>query len=253
MDINDLVKQALIDQKNIFGDELLDNITIETTHLTEPMKTPLKKKEAKKETKKKEINPEFVVKYTGNSIAEFNELIFNCLRCPLGAERKTLVFGDGDPNAKIMIIGEGPGADEDLSGKPFVGRAGKLLTDILKAINITREEVYIANIVKCRPPGNRVPQDNEIEACIPYLQKQIEIIKPEFILVLGLTAAKNLLQLKDSLTSMRGKVHEFMGAKAMVTYHPAALLRNPAWKKDTWIDVQKFRALYDGKTFDHIK
>jgi uracil-DNA glycosylase len=144
-----------------------------------------------------------------------------------------------------MIVGEGPGAEEDIQGEPFVGRAGKLLTDILKAIDLSREEVYIANIVKCRPPGNRTPFPAEMEACIPYLHKQIRIIKPKALLCLGLTAAHGLLNSKESLTNLRGKVFDLMNIKVMVTYHPAALLRNPNWKRGCWEDVQLFRKLYD--------
>jgi uracil-DNA glycosylase len=144
-----------------------------------------------------------------------------------------------------MVIGEGPGKDEDETGEPFVGRAGRLLTDILKAINFEREEVYIANVVKCRPPGNRTPMLSEMKECIPYLERQIEIIKPKLILCLGLTAAQSLLDKRDSLGNFRNSDYSFKGAKVVVTYHPAALLRNPHWKKDCWADVQKFRKLYD--------
>ena len=147
-----------------------------------------------------------------------------------------------------MLIGEAPGAEEDKQGIPFVGRAGKLLTDILKAINFEREEVYIANILKCRPPNNRDPLPSEREVCKPYLYKQIELIKPKIILCLGKVASNVLLNKNDSLTKLRGDVHELNGIKAMVTYHPAALLRNPHWKKGTWEDVQKVRKLYDELT-----
>ncbi len=176
---------------------------------------------------------------------KLNDLICNCQKCQLGATRNKFVFGSGSPEADVMVIGEGPGADEDAQGLPFVGRAGKLLTDILKAINFSRDEVYIANVVKCRPPGNRTPNPQEMDTCLPYLKKQIEIIKPKLILCLGLTAAHGLLKKKESLTSMRGKVFEFENAKVMVTYHPAALLRNPNWKRGCWEDVQQFRKLYD--------
>ncbi len=132
-----------------------------------------------------------------------------------------------------------------MQGLPFVGRAGQLLTDILKAINFQRDEVFIANILKCRPPGNRNPLRDEMDTCLPYLVKQIELIKPKLILCLGLVAADGLLQLKTSLTKMRGNVYEFNGIKVMVTYHPAALLRNPEWKRGCWEDVKEFRRLYD--------
>ncbi|MEJ2506106.1 MAG: uracil-DNA glycosylase, partial [Ignavibacteriaceae bacterium] len=151
----------------------------------------------------------------------------------------------GNPNADVMCVGEGPGAEEDKQGLPFVGRAGQLLTDILKAIKFERDEVYIANIVKCRPPGNRTPLPDEMDTCLPYLRKQYELIQPKLILCLGLTAAKGLLKSRESLTSMRGKIYEFEDAKVMVTYHPAALLRNPNWKRPCWEDLKKFKQLYD--------
>jgi DNA polymerase len=179
------------------------------------------------------------------NLTNLNKLICDCQKCALGATRNKFVFGFGNQDADVMVIGEGPGADEDAQGLPFVGRAGKLLTDILKAINFSRNEVYIANIVKCRPPGNRTPLPQEMDACLPYLKKQIGLIKPKLILCLGLTAAHGLLKNKDSLTSMRGKVFEFENAKVIVTFHPAALLRNPNWKRDCWEDVKKFRKLYD--------
>ena len=169
----------------------------------------------------------------------------SCTKCGLSKTRKSVVFGNGPVPCDLMLIGEAPGADEDEQGLPFVGRAGKLLTDILKAIKFERNDVYIANIVKCRPPGNRTPSPTEMETCIPYLKKQIELIGPKLILCVGLTAAHGLLLNKDSLTSLRGKVFEYEGRKVMVTYHPAALLRNPNWKRGCWEDVQAFRKLYD--------
>jgi len=167
------------------------------------------------------------------------------MKCQLGDTRKNFVFGTGNPSAEVLILGEGPGAEEDEQGLPFVGRAGKLLNDILKAIKFERDEVYIANIVKCRPPGNRVPSPDEMQKCMPYLKKQIELVNPKLILCVGLTAAHGLLLNKDSLTSLRGKVFDLDGRKVMVTYHPAALLRNPNWKRGCWEDVQAFRKLYD--------
>lgn len=183
--------------------------------------------------------------HSAKSLEELNSLICNCMKCQLGDTRKNFVFGTGNPKAEVLILGEGPGAEEDEQGLPFVGRAGKLLNDILKAIKFERNEVYIANIVKCRPPGNRTPSPVEMETCIPYLKKQIELINPKLILCVGLTAAHGLLLNKDSLTNLRGKVFEYEGRKVMVTYHPAALLRNPNWKRGCWEDVQAFRKLYD--------
>jgi uracil-DNA glycosylase len=182
---------------------------------------------------------------SAKSLEELDSLICNCLKCPLGDTRKNFVFGTGNPGADALILGEGPGAEEDEQGIPFVGRAGKLLNDILKAIKFERNEVYIANIVKCRPPGNRTPGPAEMDTCMPYLKKQIELVDPKLILCVGLTAAHGLLHNNDSLTNLRGKVFDYEGRKVMVTYHPAALLRNPNWKRGCWEDVQAFRKLYD--------
>lgn len=179
-------------------------------------------------------------------LPSLKSLISGCTKCELYKTRKNFVFGVGNPQAKVMVIGEAPGADEDEQGEPFVGRAGQLLNKMLLAINFPREEVFIANILKSRPPGNRDPKPEEVAACEPYLWKQIEIIKPKMILCVGRIAGSNLLkQETDSLGKMRGKVFDFMGAKVMVTYHPAALIRNPNWKPAAWEDLQKFRKLYD--------
>ena len=171
--------------------------------------------------------------------------IHTCLNCPLGDTRNHFVFGAGNPNADIMIIGEAPGADEDKQGIPFVGRAGQLLTKILEAIKLSREEVFIGNIIKCRPPGNRRPLPSEVEQCEPYLMKQIELIDPAFILVLGLTAVDTLLKAKHKMAETRGRILDYHGRKMMITYHPSALLRNPKWKKPVWEDVKMLRKLYD--------
>ncbi len=179
------------------------------------------------------------------TLGELYEAIKDCHRCPLGDTRTHLVFGDGNENADLMLIGEAPGRDEDLSGVPFVGRAGQLLNKILEAIHFKREDVYIANIIKCRPPNNRDPLPSEVEKCEPYLKKQIDIIQPKFILALGRIAGQTLLRTNASLTQLRGKVHNYHGIKLLVTYHPAALLRNPHWKRPVWEDVQFLRRLYD--------
>ena len=181
------------------------------------------------------------------TLEELNTLICNCQECPLGSTRTKFVFGSGKKNADLMIIGEAPGADEDEQGLPFVGRAGKLLTKILTAIEIPREEVFISNILKCRPPNNRKPLANETDSCEPYLWKQIELVKPKYILALGLTAANTLLRTKSSMKDLRGRMHDYQGIPTMVTYHPAALLRNPNWKKDTWQDVQTLSDLLKKK------
>jgi len=184
--------------------------------------------------------------WTGaDSIASLNDLICTCLKCPLGHTRTKFVFGVGNPQATLMIIGEAPGADEDAQGEPFVGRAGQLLNKILEAIGFRRDDVYICNILKCRPPNNRKPQPEEVERCLPYLRKQIQLVRPALILCLGLTAAENLLGTTESLGRLRGRTLSYEGTPVMVTYHPAALLRNPNWKRPTWEDVQAARVLHD--------
>jgi DNA polymerase len=182
---------------------------------------------------------------SATSLEDLNSMICTCTKCPLGHTRTNFVFGVGNPQADIMLIGEAPGAEEDAQGEPFVGRAGQLLNKILEAIQLRREEVYICNILKCRPPNNRDPLPEEITACEPHLWKQIELIKPKLILCLGRISAQVLLKTNASLTELRAGVHNYRGIPMMVTYHPAALLRNPHWKRPTWEDVQKFRKLYD--------
>ena len=171
--------------------------------------------------------------------------ICECLKCPLGQTRTKFVFGVGNPKADVMFIGEAPGADEDLRGEPFVGRAGQLLNKIIEAVEMKRADVYICNILKCRPPNNRDPESTEMETCTPYLHKQIELINPKFIICLGRISAHWLLQTNESLTNLRGKVHDYRGSKLIVTYHPAALLRNPNWKRPAWEDMKMFKQLYD--------
>jgi DNA polymerase len=179
------------------------------------------------------------------SLNELNANICTCLKCPLGSTRTKFVFGTGAPGADVMFVGEAPGADEDKQGEPFVGRAGQLLNKIIEAVGMKREEVYICNILKCRPPNNREPLPSEMETCTPYLAKQIDLLKPKFIIALGRISAQWLLQTSESLTSMRGKVHDYRGARLIVTYHPAALLRNPNWKRPAWDDMKMFKQLYD--------
>ena len=236
--------EALKDQKEIFGDLLFEpEIKIE---IGEKREIKSDKWHVAEKTEVKKDNNLFMEDFQkAGTVTELNDMIDSCLKCSLGKTRKSFVFGDGNPNADVMLIGEAPGADEDEQGIPFVGRAGKKLNEILNAINFEREEVYIANIVKCRPPNNRNPLPEEMETCIPYLYKQIELVKPKAILCLGLVASHALLQNKATLTSLRGNVYEFNNIKVMATYHPAALLRNPNWKRGCWEDVQKFRKLYD--------
>jgi len=163
----------------------------------------------------------------------------DCRRCRLCEKRTHIVFGTGNPRARLVFVGEGPGSDEDLKGEPFVGRAGQLLTRIIHAMHLTREEVYICNIVKCRPPGNRNPMPDEIETCVPFLDRQLMAIKPLYICALGKYAAQTLLNSELPISRLRGRFHEYMGIAVLPTYHPAYLLRNPDKKRDVWEDVQK--------------
>lgn len=165
----------------------------------------------------------------------------DCKLCGLWHDRKTVVFGDGNPDAELMFIGEGPGAEEDRQGLPFVGRAGQLLTKIIQAIELRREDVYIANIVKCRPPGNRDPHPDEVAACRPYLEKQIELVAPRVIVALGRVAAQALLGEATPIGKLRGHWYSAFGVAVMPTYHPAALLRNSAFKRPLWNDMQRVR------------
>jgi len=246
---------VLLSPKEIAG-QARNNSNIETntstvieseakqTIVTEEIATPTVRNDSKK------IVPDFskielpdLSMY--KTLEELKNGIANCQNCVLGSTRNNFVFGEGDPDADIMVIGEAPGADEDEQGMPFVGRAGKLLTDILKAINFERNEVYIANICKCRPPANRKPTTEEIFYCEPYLKKQIDLIKPNFILALGLTAAEALFKKPFKMAESRGKLFDYHGIQTLITYHPAALLRNPSWKRPVWEDVQFLRRLYD--------
>ena len=177
-----------------------------------------------------------------NALEEYRISICLCKECNLGETRKNFVYGTGDPNADLMLVGEAPGKDEDLKGEPFVGRAGKLLDKILLAINKKRGEgVYIANVLKCRPPNNRDPLPSEVNKCEPYLLKQIKIVKPKLIVALGRIAGKTLLKIDKPLKEMRGQIHSYNGTPLIVTYHPAALLRNSNFKKPAWDDFQWIR------------
>ncbi|MGA9672056.1 MAG: uracil-DNA glycosylase [Terracidiphilus sp.] len=164
--------------------------------------------------------------------------IGDCTRCALHKGRNKLVFGDGDPAARLMFVGEGPGADEDAQGIPFVGRAGQLLNNMITAMGLKREEVYIANVVKCRPPGNRTPEPEEGNTCSPFLFRQIDVVRPQVLVALGATAATYLLGQRQPLAGLRGRVHAFRGMQLIVTYHPAYLLRDPRQKKEAWADLQ---------------
>jgi uracil-DNA glycosylase len=168
----------------------------------------------------------------------------DCMRCKLCKSRTQIVFGQGDPQAKLLFIGEGPGQEEDLAGEPFVGAAGQLLTRIIEAIQLKREAVYIANVVKCRPPSNRVPEPDEIAACRPFLQRQIAAIRPQFICTLGACAAQTLLDTTEPISKLRGQFYDYGGCRVMPTFHPAYLLRNPEKKRDVWEDMKRLMKEY---------
>jgi uracil-DNA glycosylase len=179
------------------------------------------------------------------SLEDVASLIAACRKCKLCDGRTNTVPGEGPATARLVVIGEGPGRTEDETGRPFVGCAGELLTKILEAIKLPRDQVYICNIVKCRPPENRLPQYDEIAACLPFLYRQIELVKPKVILAMGGTAAQSLLNTKQSLGALRNQIHRFRGIPVVITYHPAALLRNPNWKRPTWDDVRIAARLLD--------
>jgi DNA polymerase len=183
----------------------------------------------------------------GRKLEELRRELADCCQCGLGKTRKNLVFGVGNPEADLMFVGEAPGADEDVQGEPFVGRAGQLLTRIIEAIGLARADVYIANVIKCRPPGNRNPEPDEVARCEPFLLRQIDAVRPKVIVALGTFAAHALLKTDAPISRLRGRVHEFRGgARLIPTFHPAFLLRSPERKRDVWEDMKKVRALLAG-------
>jgi DNA polymerase len=191
-----------------------------------------------------EAAPAAFFKDAADALVAVRTEIGDCTRCKLHTLGRTqIVFGVGNPNADLMFVGEAPGADEDVQGIPFVGRAGQLLTKIIEAIGLRRDEVYIANVIKCRPPGNRNPEQDEVETCEPFLFQQIDIIKPKVIVALGKFGAQTLLRTLDPISRLRGRVYNFRGAKLIPTFHPAYLLRNPSSKREVWDDMKLVRKL----------
>ncbi len=186
---------------------------------------------------------EAIDRIEGDTLERIREDLGECTRCRLHEQRNKIVFGAGNPRAELVFVGEGPGHDEDVQGLPFVGRAGKLLTQMIEAMGLTRDLVYICNVVKCRPPENRKPEDDEVATCSPYLYRQLDAIAPKAIVCLGGTAAQALLKTKDSISRFRGTWFDFRNTKLLATYHPAYLLRNPAAKGEVWKDLQKVMAL----------
>lgn len=188
--------------------------------------------------------------YANETLEDIRRELGDCRRCKLASTRTNIVFGEGSPLAELMFVGEGPGADEDATGRPFVGRAGQLLTKMIEAIDLKREDVYIANVVKSRPPGNRAPESDEVKACIPFLLRQIAAIRPKIIVALGNPAMQALLNTKDGITKMRGQFRDYPripGIKVLPTFHPAYLLRSPDKKREAWEDLKKVRAFLRGE------
>jgi len=221
---SDAVNRYLKQTRELYGDELF----LESNSVSE-----------KKDLQTKDLT-------FPADLDSFHQQIHKCQNCQLGQSRTKFVFGVGDPNASLVLVGEAPGEQEDLKGEPFVGRAGQLLDKILAAIDRSREkDVYICNVLKCRPPQNRDPRSDEIEQCEPYLIHQINLIQPKLIVALGRVAGKTLLNVDNSLKSMRGILHNYHNTPLIVTYHPAALLRNPNWKPETWKDFKWIRSMID--------
>ncbi|MDH5509410.1 MAG: uracil-DNA glycosylase [Nitrospinota bacterium] len=215
-----------------------DQVAVTGDDWKNQMRAKLNKLNKKKAARERSASMPAGAKVGDNSLDDIRVEVEKCQKCALGKTRINTVFGVGDPNARLMFIGEGPGADEDRLGEPFVGRAGKLLNDMIQAMGLSRSDVYIANIVKCRPPGNRDPLPEEAAQCMPYLMRQLKMIRPEFLCALGAVPARNLLEKNEPIGKLRGSFHDFMGAKFLATYHPSYLLRNPAAKAESWKDLR---------------
>jgi uracil-DNA glycosylase family 4 len=241
------VKRALADRIRYYNElGIYDFYRRETAvHIQPEEREPLPRAKAgaiiPKEDELVEVSakPESAFSDPAEALRAIREDIGDCTRCRLAKQgRKQIVFGVGNPRAELMFIGEAPGADEDQQGEPFVGRAGQLLNNMIKAMGLRREDIYIANIIKCRPPGNRTPERDECETCSPFLMRQIATIRPKAIVALGAVAAKTLLAINAPMSELRGKWYDFRGTKLAVTYHPAFLLRDPRQKKEAWKDLQ---------------
>lgn len=237
-------KSFLLQQEELYGSELL--IEKKSQALTTQPKAAVKKKTKSDHSIVSEPISQVLVSLP--SLDELQKSVASCTKCPLCKTRTQTVFGSGNTKAAILFVGEAPGADEDTQGLPFVGRAGQLLTKMIeepRSLGLPRSEVYIANILKCRPPQNRKPQSDEIDQCEPYLIAQIENIRPKIICALGATAANTLLKNNLSMGAMRGQTYDYHGTPLLVTYHPAALLRNPNWKQPAWEDMLRLKAIYE--------
>jgi len=260
--VNDAVRRWLLLQQDLGGDEVIFDVpvdvtaSLERTFVAPPAADPAPTPSGEWRKGAPPIpGPGLTVTSAAGtgardwrSLDDIAAVVRDCPKCPLCKTRTHAVPGEGNPGAGLFLVGEGPGESEDLSGRPFVGRAGELLDKMLAAIEIARADAYIANVVKCRPPKNRVPLPDEREACMPYLHRQIELVRPRVLVALGGTAAETLLGVKMSLGQLRLKVHQWNGIPLVVTYHPAALLRNPNWKRPAWDDVRIARQLLDRHT-----
>ncbi|HWR14442.1 MAG TPA: uracil-DNA glycosylase [Terriglobales bacterium] len=223
------------------GEEVPEPTPEQMAHIEQSMGLEMDQRNSEQEEFDREM-AKAVVEHSDpvTALRVIREDIGECTRCKLHAQgRKQIVFGVGNPTADLMFVGEGPGADEDEQGEPFVGRAGQLLNKMIEAMGLQREQVYIANVVKCRPPGNRTPERDETETCSPFLFRQIDVIKPKAIVALGAVAAKSLLGLNDTMANMRGHWYDYRGTQLRVTYHPAYLLRDPRQKGEAWKDLQE--------------
>ena len=234
-------------QQAVYGDTVYYNAVLEpdtTSFVPEKKSEPIARMPLSKRSRKKDKRfDESLIHQNDPELQRFFHEINHCGKCDLHKSRTHFVFGMGNPHADILFVGEAPGRDEDLKGLPFVGKAGKLLEKMLHALHMHREDIYIANVLKCRPPGNRDPLPDEVVQCEPYLKKQIDMIAPKVIVGLGRISAQVLLKTSDSLTRMRNKTHSYQGIPFLVTYHPAALLRNPRWKRESWQDLLKIKSL----------
>jgi DNA polymerase len=226
--------------------ELRDLVAGLRRHLEEEKSLGLEGWDGRSSTLEKQVFPGRPSPPTSSMTLEaIREEMGECRRCKLHSTRTQIVFGTGNLQARLVFVGEGPGRDEDLQGQPFVGQAGQLLTKIIQAISLSRQEVYITNIIKCRPPGNRNPEPDEIGACEPFLIKQLEVIRPKLICALGTFAAQTLLKTEEKISLLRGRFHRYQGILLMHTYHPAFLLRNPGHKREVWEDMKKIKKEYD--------
>ena len=238
--ISEQIRQSIPANESGEGETPLVKRTAVLTTLEN--KSPVSANGVKPDKDQSAVNFQSIATIAGETLPVIQENLGECVRCKLHKTRNKIVFGVGNPQAKLIFVGEGPGADEDEQGLPFVGRAGKLLTQMIEAMGLRRDDVYICNVVKCRPPQNRQPDRDEVEACSPFLLRQIDTIAPKVIVCLGATAAKLLLETDQGISQFRGQWMNFRGRKLMATYHPAYLLRNPAAKSEVWKDLQKVMA-----------